>query len=90
MLPGRRFGIKKWPCVLGIGANVEDRGWPLELKWRLEGVLLGSTLGQLLSAKGPEGVKPEGGRGKEIRTESGFRTAKFNDLRFYTCLGFKL
>ena len=59
MFPGRHFGIKKWPCVLGIGANVEDRGWPLELKWRLEGGLLGSDLGQILSAKGLEGVRGE-------------------------------
>ena len=56
MLPKRRFSIKKWTCVLGIGANVEDSGRPLELKWRLEGVLLGSDLGQILSAKGPDGV----------------------------------
>ena len=30
--PKKRFSIKKWSSVLGIGANVEDSGWPLELK----------------------------------------------------------
>ena len=55
---------------------------------------MGSDLGQILSAKGPEGVKPERGGGEggggEIRSESGVRTAKLNDLKLYTCLGFKL
>ena len=57
------------------------------------GVLLGSDLGQILSAKGPDGVRGAvGGElgGSEIRAESGLHTAKLNDLRFYICLGFKL
>ena len=46
------FWHQKWHCVLGIGANVEDRGYALELKLRLESTLFG----QILSAKVLEGV----------------------------------
>ena len=48
---------QKWPCVLGIGANVEDRGCPLVLL----GAHWGSALGQMLSVKGPDGVVGQGG-----------------------------
>ncbi len=48
---------------------------------------MGSDLGQILSAKGPDGVRG-GVETEKIRTESGFRISKLNDLRFYTCLGF--
>ena len=44
------FWHQKWPRVLGISANVQDRGRPLELKWRLKG----TPFGQILSAKGLE------------------------------------
>ena len=54
--PKEAFWHQKWPCVLGIGANVEDRRRPLELKWRREAALLGSDLGQIFSAKGLDGV----------------------------------
>ena len=53
------------------------------------GVLLGSDLGQILSAKGPDGVRG-GVETEKIRTESGLRTAKLNDLSFYMFTGFKL
>ena len=64
---------QKWPCVVGIGASVEDRGRPLVLKWRLEGALWGSAFGQLLSAKGHGGAR---GGAVKFRAKSALRTAK--------------
>ena len=45
--PREAFWHQKWSCVLCIGANVVDKELPLQLK---------CDLGQILSAKGPDGV----------------------------------
>ena len=54
--PREAFWHQKWPCVLGIGANDVDRGRLLVLEWRFGESPWGSALGQILSAKGLEGV----------------------------------
>ena len=63
--PREAFWHQKWPCVLGIGANIGDRGCPLVLKWHLQGALWGSAFGQILSVKGLEGVVVGGASANE-------------------------
>ena len=45
--PREAFWHQKWPCVLGIGANDEDRGRLLVLKWRLGGSVLEASWSQM-------------------------------------------
>ena len=76
--PSATFWHQKWPCVLGIGANDEDRGRLLVLKWRLGGSPWGSAWGQILSACGPDGVggKLGGKGGRRLKHEEGEGTVK--------------
>ena len=89
MLPGKRFGIKKFFPVSSASAPLLRTEGAVG---RLNGAF-GKQFGADTLGKGPRGSKTRvGGRWEagEIRTESGLHTAKLNDLRFYTCLGFKL